>query len=470
VRPGRDAARIEVSRVAVSQPIPSGFIGLSLEYQSIEPLAGTRPAAIDPVLVQLIRNLAPGQRPVLRIGGDSTDWAWWPVPGMRKPRGIRIVLRPRFGEVLGALAHAIRARMILGIDLEAGSRRLAAVEAERLLTYVGHSSVWALEVGNEPELYGNWPWLMRDGVRILGRPPGYGVSAYLRDFRGMARALPRVGLAGPARGGPRWIHHVGAFIASEPRLAVVTVHTYPLQRCYTPLVSPTYPTIAHLLAPSSSVGLAERFAPTVRTVHARGLPLRVDEMNSVSCAGASGVSDTFASALWVLDTMFALARTGVDGVNVHTFQQAKYRLFRVSHTPGGWRAAVAPEYYGLMFFTRAAPAGAHLLQTSGSDGPLRVWATRARDGTVRVVLINKGRQARDAVIRAPGEAVPAAYLPLRAAGLQATTGVSLGEASFGVSTGTGILPSPRRILVRPEAGRYVLRVPGSSAAMLTLRG
>lgn len=465
---GAAAVRIDIGNVAVGRPIPGGFIGLSLEYPAVEAIAGSRPGAVDPVLVQLIRNLAPGHRPVLRIGGDSTDWSWWPVPGMRRLRGIRIVLTPRFAAVLGALARATRARLILGIDLEADSRRLADFEARQLVSRVGRSSVLALELGNEPELYGNWPWLMRDGIRILGRPPGYGVSAYLRDFRRMARGLPRVGLAGPALGGPRWIRRIGAFLASEPRLSMVTVHTYPLQRCYTPLVSPTYPTIAHLLAPVSSLGLARAFTPSVRTVHARGLPLRVDEMNSVACGGARGVSDTFASALWALDTMFAMARTGVDGVNIHTFQQAKYRLFRMSFRRGRWRGEVAPEYYGLMLFTLAAPPGARLLETSGGGRGVRVWATRARDRTVRIVLINESRRPRDVSVRAPARARPAGYESLQAPGVRATAGVRLGGASFGASTETGILPAPARILVRPLGGSYVFRLPAMSAAMLTL--
>jgi hypothetical protein len=470
LRPGPATVSVEVRNVAVSRPIRPGFIGLSLEYPAIEPMAGTNPVAIDPVLVSLIRNLAPGQRPVLRIGGDSTDWAWWPVPGMRKPRGIRIVLTPRIGAVLGGLARAIRGQLILGIDLEADSRQLASFEARRLIASVGRGSVRALELGNEPELYGNWPWLMRDGVRILGRPPGYGVSAYLRDFRRMAAALPRVGLAGPALGGPSWIHQVGEFIAGEPGLSMVTVHTYPLQRCYTPLVSPTYPTISHLLAPTSSLGLAEKFTATVRTVHARGLPLRVDEMNNVSCGGADGVSNVFASALWALDTMFALARTGVDGVNIHTFQQAKYRLFRMSYRRGHWRGAVAPEYYGLLLFTRAAPPGARLLRTSGGRGGLRVWATRTPDRTVRVVLINEARRARVVAVRAPANAVPAAYEALRAPGPRSTAGVSLGGVGFGGSTETGSLPAAHRIIARPQGGRYVVRLPAMSAAMLTVGG
>ena len=67
--------------------IPYGFLGLSLEFRSVEAYAGDDPTALDPVFVQLVRNLAPGQAPVLRIGGDSTDWTWWPTPGIARPPG-----------------------------------------------------------------------------------------------------------------------------------------------------------------------------------------------------------------------------------------------------------------------------------------------------------------------------------------------------------------------------------------------
>ena len=58
-------------------------------------------------------------------------------------------------------------------------------------------------------------------------------------------------------------------------------------------------------------------------------------MNSASVhAGKRGVSDTFASALWVLDTLFNLAAVGVDGVNVHTLPGAAYELFTFRYRRG----------------------------------------------------------------------------------------------------------------------------------------
>ena len=94
---GRVPANADVVTVRATpegNPVPAGFVGVSLEYRTV---AGSeRPGAsgADPVLAQLIRNLAPGQTPVIRIGGDSTDWTLWPVPGMRRPHGIIDTLSP----------------------------------------------------------------------------------------------------------------------------------------------------------------------------------------------------------------------------------------------------------------------------------------------------------------------------------------------------------------------------------------
>ena len=55
-------------------PIARGFLGLSLEYTALLPYAGQN--GTDPVFLRLVRQLNPGQSPVLRIGGDSTDRSW----------------------------------------------------------------------------------------------------------------------------------------------------------------------------------------------------------------------------------------------------------------------------------------------------------------------------------------------------------------------------------------------------------
>src|SRR5262249_17075188 len=48
---------------SAAPPVASGFLGFSMEFYAVHEYAGTNPDAINPVLVQLIRNLNPGQAP-----------------------------------------------------------------------------------------------------------------------------------------------------------------------------------------------------------------------------------------------------------------------------------------------------------------------------------------------------------------------------------------------------------------------
>jgi hypothetical protein len=386
---------------------------------------------------------------------------------MRKPPWVRYTLTPTWLHVTRALAQALDARLILGINLEADSTSVAAAEANALIGGIGRQSIEALEIGNEPELYGAFTWYHNSaGQKVTGRPPDYDFSDFTHDFSDIARSLPAITLAGPATGAPAW-EQLRPFLAAEPRVGVVTLHRYPLERC-TPS---THVTIAELLSETSSLGLADSVVPYVGIAHAYGRPLRIDEMNSVSCGGESGVSNTFASALWSLDTLFAMASVGVDGVNVHTVPNSVNELFAFKLRNGEWQGDVHPDYYGLLMFAQAAPAGSRLLKLSGTtQGTLRAWATRAPDRHVRVVLINTAKaRAQLVAVRVPSAAGPAALERLTAPAVSAESGVTIGGQSFGSATSTGLLAGTAHLAaVSPADGAYRVRLPAASAAMLTL--
>jgi hypothetical protein len=457
--------------LAGGRPVPTGFLGLSFEYPALEAYAGANPSAINPLFERLVRNLSPGQAPVLRIGGDSADSTWWPISGVAPPPGVTYSLSTRWLRVTRALAQALGARLILGLNFEAGNRALAIGEAQALVDGIGRSTVLALELGNEPELYAVFPWYRtQDGRRIMGRPSNYDFVSFTGDFRAFAHALRPIPLAGPTVSGPGWTRRLDEFLAAEPGIRLVTLHHYPLQLCFVSRQSPRYPTINHLLTATASSGLAESFSPYVAIAHARGLPLRVDELNTVSCGADAAVSTTFASALWALDTLFEMARVGVDGVNLHTFPGAGYELFHFSHATGKWRATIAPEYYGLLMFADAAPPGSELLSVLGARrGPVKIWATLAPDRRIRVLAINKNAsRPAMATIRLPAMGT-ATLERLQAPSLSASTQVTLGGRSFGSPSDSGLLTGqPQRTPLTPTHGRYVVNLPAASAALLTL--
>jgi hypothetical protein len=468
-----DLLTATVSGTPTGQAMPSGFVGVSFEYRALHQYTGRDPRTIDPVLVALLKGLAPGQAPSIRIGGDSTDGTWWPIPGMLPPGGIYYRLTDGWLRTAHALAADLGAKLILGINLAAGRPAIAAAEGRALLAGIGRRFIQAFEIGNEPDLYGAFPWYRdRRGHRYYSRGHHYDLSDYTKEFSHWSRALPRMALAGPAVSGPTWMSKLGHFISAEPELKLVTYHRYPLRACVTDPSSPTYASIANLLADSSSSGLANGLAPFVKVAHARHLPFRLTEINTASCEGAKGVSDTFASALWALDTMFNMASVGVDGVNFHMLPGSNYELFTVSNTSsGGWQAFVHPEYYGLLMFSQAFPPGARLLPVSAPAGPVKVWATEG-NGITRVTLINKDPAVEhDVQVRLPGSPGTASLERLESPGISATSGVTLGGQSFGAETGTGTLPgTPDTSAVASVGGLYTVALPPASAALITASG
>jgi hypothetical protein len=464
------ALRVAVGHTTTGRPLPAGFLGLSLEFTTLEAYAGSNPASLNPTFLQLVRNLNPNQSPSIRIGGDSTDWSWWPAPGVGKPAGAMFTITRNWLRVARAVAVALHAQLMPGIQFEADSRRVAGAEAAAMLKTIGPRYLGAFELGNEPEVYAALGWYhTSSGAPVFGRSHGYDPARFLPDYQNISSALPRtVPLAGPASGGVKWVAGAGAFADADPRVKVLTYHRYPLNHCAVSASVPAYPTIPRLLAPSSSAGLADLMTPAVRAAHARGLALRLDEVNSVACRGQKGISDRFVSALWALDTMFNFDRVGIDGVNVHTLVDSNYQPFTFTHSDGVWKAQVRPLYYGLAMFARAAPPGSRLLPVTGgpSAGPVRAWATRAPDGTVRVVLINDSRRRTVAIAPPAGGPATAALIRLTAPRLTSRTGVTIGGQSYGPSgtlQGTGHVTA-----VRQTAGRYVVGLPSTSAAMLTI--
>ena len=199
-------ANVTVSDAAYGRPIPAGFVGLSMEPRGLESYGGTNSRSPNPVFVQELRNLAPNQPASLRIGGDGTDWTWYPVAGMTRPAGVKFSLDKNWLGVARSVAQETDAKLIIGVDLEADSAQLAAGEAQAMLGAIGRQSIEGLEIGNEPELYGRSAGTRRRPAFTSTAVPATTTSpTIVHDYSTMAQAIPDAPLAGPATGAPKWI-------------------------------------------------------------------------------------------------------------------------------------------------------------------------------------------------------------------------------------------------------------------------
>jgi hypothetical protein len=298
-----------------------GFLGISTALSTITTLSG--PAG-DPDLpfVNLVKNLSPGAPSVLRLGGVGTDDSWWPVPRMQERYLYK--LTPRWAADVRAMLTAVGGKAILGVNLESDSKRLASTEVADFDRYVGPSLIDSFELGNEPEFF---PVALPHGHPPHDYP--YKIAHYDKQFSTIASALGGAALAGPASGAPNWLSHLGTILRDLPsRLTLVTMHAYPMKNCS----RLSQVSVADFFTGSSIQGLADSIHDAVKTAAADGKPLRVDEINGVSCGGKSGVSNSFGEALWALNTLPALWQAGVQGVNFQTVDGDVNQMIHAKHS------------------------------------------------------------------------------------------------------------------------------------------
>jgi hypothetical protein len=466
---GTNAPAATPAAMAHTRPLPSGFLGLSMQYKAFEQYAGRNAHALNPAFLNLIRDIAPNQSPVLRFGGDSTDWTWWPVPGMKQPPGVTYTLTPKWLQIARAMNTELNSRLILGVNLEASSVTVAKTEADALVNGIGKQHIAGLEIGNEPELYSAFNWYRTaDGVGVKGRSPSWTEADFFKQFNQFASAMPAgVPVAGPASGSATYLAQLGSFLKGQPRVKLSTFHAYPLKHCTRAKVLTT----SQLLSTASTAGFAQAQAQYVNTSHRYGKLVRLDELNGITCGGYGGVSDAFGSALWVLDTLFELDKVGVDGVNIQTVPASVQEIFGPLAGDGG-SMVVHPEFYGMMMFAQAAPAGSQLITIPAAlPSGVHLWATRTTGGTVRVVLINDNF-SKPATVKLPLSSPrgPGTLEALRAPHIGSTSGVTLGGRTFGAATTTGLLPPYKLQPVSASRGRYSVRVPPATAILLTVPG
>jgi hypothetical protein len=469
-RQGQPVAGLPVATVTIDAnagviAVPRSFLGVSTEYWSL-PLFERNDAAFERYLTML---RVPGDGPlVLRIGGDSADHAFWD-PLRRHMASWIFPLTPKFLERMSTLVSDVGAKVILDLNLVTDSPQKAAQWARVAEQNLPRGSIIGFEIGNEPDIYSRWDWLLtipRRDSDVL--PVSITAARYVEEFRAYARALARVApgvpLIGPAIANPK--HHVNwvaALIAGAGRsLGMVSAHRYPFSACVDRF-SGEYPTIQRLLSPEATSGLAETIRPAVRLAHRAGLPLRLTELNSVTCGGLAGVSNSFATALWAPDALFELMQAGVNGVNIHTRANtinAPFDLIRAG-------LAARPLLYGLALFVRTL---------SGADSKLvnlqlhvkrslnvKAWAVQIPGSQLHVLVLDKSDHAVRVTLALPATG-PATVQRMLAPSAAARSGVTL--AGQHLAPNGQWVGRPVEQTIRPTDGHYQLTMPGISAALL----
>ena len=463
-------ATISIGTNPAGPPVSAGFVGLATEYWDVQKEVGSDPAHPDRAFEQIARNLSPYGGLTLRIGGDSTDWSWWPITGMKQPPWVRWTMTPAWAAVTKRLVSDLQAHLIIGLNMEANSLQVAGAELHEIQNNVAGAAPVTFELGNEPELYSHFPFY-RDaaGHAVRGRPKSYSYPEIAAQWNQMVNALPAARFAGPGYAGLSALPYVSSFLSSSHRLSLLTVHTYPLKaaRC----TGSNLLQESQLFAPTSLQTMASELQSWVGLAHHAGVGVRVDEMNSVTCGGEPGFTNTFGPALWALNILPLYAEAGANGVNFQTRPYTAQNLIQTNTTHGGWRVDVQPEYYGLLEFARLTPPGTQLLRVSRLPAGLLGWAAKTPQRQTHVVLTNVTDTATTVALSAAHTtgAATVESLSAGAGGLRATTGVTLAGQRLSPISGQ-LTGTAHDATLHATGGAFDVRVPPASAVIVSFKG
>jgi hypothetical protein len=109
-----------------------------------------------------------------------------------------------------------------------------------------------------------------------------------------------------------------------------------------------------------------------------GVPYRMSECNSyyngVYDDGANGVSNSYASSLWVIDFLFDCAQGGASGVNFHGGGHVGYSPIA---NKAGRVIGVGPEVYGMLLFNLAGQGALYTTQRSAESLNVTAYAVKS---------------------------------------------------------------------------------------------
>jgi hypothetical protein len=464
-RSASQAPTVQVRLAPGSIAIPRSFLGVGVETSELSTYA--RAGVLFGRAIALMRPYGEPSMP-LRVGGYSADEAYWGAAAQPAPPGV-FEIDGHWMTQLADMARRDRLRVSLAVNLAVHSPSMAAAFARAASRALAPTGLAGVAIGDEPDLYGREPWFDTERVAsTLASTPrtwtdAYSPASYRRDYVTYAKALraavPGVPLVGPevARLAPSWVQALNGL--GPLSLSALTVHRYPMS-CRPPN-SPVYPRIPLLLSARSSAGLAAGLSSATAIAHDDGAALVVSEINSASCAGPPGVTDSFAAALWAPDALFELLREGVNGVYWHVRLQKLNTPFALQRNA----IAAAPELYGLALFAQMLGAHARLVTTRTTATPgvdIKAWAVRSQNGT-SVLLLNKGPRAATVAVSAGGGS--ARLERLAAPSVGATGGITLAGRSIGSDARWH--GSRQLTTVPSRQGTYRISVPPYSAALLT---
>jgi hypothetical protein len=438
------------------------FLGISFEKNLL-----AQPPLTRGNLAQFLKTLGPG---VLRFGGNQVDKTFWTSTAEKPPAWALTTVTPQDLERLAILVKASGWQVLYGLNLKHKDAARAADEVAAARRILGDALI-AVEVGNEPNYY-------------YKEIPGYSPVQYHADYelyrQAIAKVAPGLGLTGPGGGSaPNAIEFMTEFAKlqqNNPKhgLEALTTHFYP--HC---AKSPPIPTMADLLSQEFHDRVKARIQILVDSAKPLGVKTRLTEANSLTCGGVEGVSDRYGSALFIVDQAMLVASTGVTAENFHSNiavcggprpPGSAYTPFCAADATdqAAGKLIPQPEYYSLLL-VREVGTGTFSPVENSDPATLRAYAIRAKDGQLKLVLVNLADPAtagdRQVKLNLGARFKKGDFIQMTGPALDAKTGMTLaGKTVAPDGSFPAITPTPLKV----SGANLKLTLPPGSATLVSL--
>ena len=467
------------SDAVVTTDVPDSFVGFGLFYSNLSSLVGRNTERFNPHFPAFMERLAQYQGTVpIRVGGGSVSETWFNPGDEPTPPNIDFEIDDDLLDSLDLLLDTTGSQALFGLNASIAEPTLFEDMANGILDHIDEEQIIAFELGNEPNRY----------VANGRRPEGYDFDIMLLETDGfLDRFETLVNTTKPIVGptltlfrstvaqDPDWTAQLSEYIEEHgSRLGAISQNRYPSSDCSTNPNSSRFASIENLLDDVSSIGQAALFTDLIDDANDEGLPFWVHEHNTASCGGKDDVSDSFASALWFLDSTFAWLAEGVENVYVPFIRGGHYAPFLSLEdfdNLGTWDSEVFPMFYGMELFAQTAGTDRVLIESGQlTNSNVRAWVTRDEDGFSYVLLVNKDLDdSGNAKVLLPGSSENATVVRLQAPAASSKSGITLGGLTWDGVTGPVPAGTPSNETVAPDSeGLYQLALPKASAVLLTI--